>query len=150
MKKLFLRIAVASLLMAIACTNESEKAETIEQEEDLSPRYYENADGERIYTVLENSPEFEGGIQALFTFLGENIRYPKEAVEAKVQGKVFVTFVVGANGAVRDVKLLKGLGYGTDEEALRVVKAMPNWKPGSQGGENVAVKYNLPINFKLE
>lgn len=147
---MLISLAVASLFMLNACTNESEQAETVEQKEVLSPRFYESADGEKIYTVAENSPEYEGGIQAMYTFLGENIKYPKEASEAGIQGKVFVTFVVGADGAVRDVKLMRGLGYGTDEEAIRVVKAMPKWKPGSQGGENVAVKYNLPINFKLE
>jgi protein TonB len=150
MKKIVASFAVALIPVANACTNEGEKAETMQAEAIQSARMAESNSDENVYTVVENSPEFAGGITALYTFLGKNIKYPKEASEANVRGKVLVTFVVGTNGAVRDVKLLKGLGYGTDEEAIRVVKAMPNWKPGSQDGKNVAVKYNLPISFQLE
>jgi periplasmic protein TonB len=150
MKKILTGFALATLLLANACTNESEKAETIKQEASQSARLDESMDDEQVYTVVENHPEFNGGLPAMYEFLGVNIKYPEAAAKANVQGKVFVTFVVGSDGAVRDVKVLKGLGYGTDEEAVRVVKAMPNWKPGSQDGKKVAVKYNLPISFQLD
>ncbi len=149
MKKILAAFALATLLITSACTNESEKAETVEQEATKSPGSFESSDGEQIYTVVENQPEYDGGLPAMYTFLSDNIRYPQAAAKANIQGKVTVAFVVGADGAVRNVKVMDGLGYGTDEEAVRVVKAMPNWQPGSQDGKNVAVKYFLPISFQL-
>ena len=103
-----------------------------------------------IFTVVEQQPEFEGGMQALMTYLGENIRYPAAAQKANVQGRVFVSFVVTKKGDIADVTILKGIGFGCDEEAIRVVSRMPNWKPGSQSGILVNVRYNLPINFQLK
>jgi TonB family protein len=149
MKRILTAFALAALLITTACTNQSEKADTMQPESGKSARAYEDVDGEQVYTVVENQPEFDGGLPAMYTFLSDNIRYPEAAAKANVQGKVTVAFVVGADGAVRNVKVMEGLGYGTDEEALRVVKAMPNWQPGSQDGKNVAVKYFLPISFQL-
>jgi len=105
---------------------------------------------EEIFTVVEQQPEFPGGMSALGQFLGKNIRYPAAASRANVSGRVFVSFVVNTDGSIQDVQVLKGLGFGTDEEAVRVVKAMPKWRPGKQSGQPVRVKYNLPINFQLE
>lgn len=103
-----------------------------------------------IFMVVEQQPEFAGGMKELGKYLGENIRYPKEAQKANAQGRVFVSFVVTKKGDIADVNILKGIGYGCDEEAIRVVSRMPNWKPGSQSGIPVNVKFNLPINFALE
>jgi periplasmic protein TonB len=94
-------------------------------------------------------PVFPGGSKALATYLTDHIRYPKEAQKAKVEGKVFVTFVINRQGTIKDVKVLKGLGYGTDAEALRLVAKMPRWEPGKHNGKAVSVKYNLPISFEL-
>ena len=105
---------------------------------------------EQIFTVVEQNPEFPGGMSALGQFLSKNIRYPPAASRANVSGRVFVSFVVNTDGSIQDVNVLKGLGFGTDEEAMRVVKAMPKWRPGKQSGRPVRVKYNLPINFQLE
>ncbi|GAB3329654.1 hypothetical protein GCM10027299_33360 [Larkinella ripae] len=105
---------------------------------------------EQIFTVVEQNPEFPGGMAALGQFLSKNIRYPPAASRANVSGRVFVSFVVNTDGSIQDVSVLKGLGFGTDEEAMRVVKAMPKWRPGKQSGRPVRVKYNLPINFQLE
>ncbi len=105
---------------------------------------------EEIFTVVEQQPEFPGGMAALGQFLGKNIRYPAAAQRANVSGRVFVSFVVNTDGSIQDVSVLKGLGFGTDEEAQRVVKSMPKWRPGKQSGRPVRVKYNLPINFTLE
>ena len=106
-------------------------------------------DGE-IFMVVEQQPEFEGGMQALMAHLGENIRYPMAAQKANATGRVFVSFVVTKKGDIADVTILKGIGFGCDEEAIRVVSRMPNWKPGSQSGIPVNVRYNLPINFQLK
>ncbi|GAB3931465.1 energy transducer TonB [Larkinella terrae] len=105
---------------------------------------------DQIFTVVEQNPEFPGGMAALGQFLGKNIRYPPAASRANVSGRVFVSFVVNTDGSIQDVSVLKGLGFGTDEEAMRVVKSMPKWRPGKQSGRPVRVKYNLPINFQLE
>ena len=105
---------------------------------------------EQIFTVVEQQPEFTGGMAALGQYLSKNLRYPAAAQRANVAGRVFVSFVVNTDGSIQDVTVLKGLGFGTDEEAQRVVKSMPKWRPGKQSGRPVRVKYNLPINFTLE
>ncbi|GAB4042298.1 energy transducer TonB [Spirosoma jeollabukense] len=105
---------------------------------------------EEIFTVVEQQPEFTGGMAALGQYLQKNLRYPAAAQRANVSGRVFVSFVVNTDGSIQDVQVLKGLGFGTDEEAQRVVKGMPKWRPGKQSGRPVRVKYNLPINFTLE
>lgn len=107
-------------------------------------------DAGEIFTVVEKQAGFPGGAQALTKFLQENLRYPAAAERANVEGKVFVSFVVNRNGSVSDVQILKGVGFGADEEAVRVVKAMPAWEPGRQSGEAVRSRFNLPIHFVLE
>lgn len=104
-------------------------------------------DGETVFTVVEQIPEFPGGSKALFKYLGENIKYPAAAARANVQGKVFLSFVVTTDGEIKDIKVLKGIGFGADEESIRVVSAMPRWTPGKQDGKPVNVRYNLPIAF---
>jgi TonB family protein len=106
--------------------------------------------GEPCYTVVEKQPSFVGGQEGLVKFLQENIQYPEVAKKNGVQGKVYVTFVIKADGSVADVKILRGVGAGCDEEAFRVVKMMPKWNPGLQKGKPVNVAYNLPIMFKLD
>ncbi len=103
-----------------------------------------------IFTVVEHSPEFSGGRDKLFEYLGQNLKYPESAQKAKAQGKVFVSFVVTKTGEITEVQTLEGIGHGADEEAMRVVRQMPNWKPALQNGKPVNVKFTLPINFQLE
>lgn len=105
---------------------------------------------EKVYTVVDKQPLFPGGVKEMYKFLGQNIRYPKKAIDANVQGRVFLAFVVTETGEISDLRILKGLGAGCDEEALRVVSTMPKWVPGEVDGKPVRVKYNLPINFQLE
>ncbi len=102
-----------------------------------------------IFTIVEDMPSFPGGEQALFKYLGENTKYPSMAKDAGVQGVVYVTFVVMENGSIENVRVLRGIGGGCDEEAVRVVKNMPSWSPGKQRGKPVRVQYNLPIRFIL-
>ncbi|MEZ5172727.1 MAG: TonB family protein [Bacteroidia bacterium] len=103
----------------------------------------------QIFTIVEQMPEFPGGEEKLFEYLGKNIKYPAMARENGITGTVYVTFVVEGNGKITDVKKLRGIGGGCDEEAIRVVKSMPEWKPGKQNGKSVRVQYNLPIKFTL-
>ncbi|AYQ34502.1 energy transducer TonB [Runella sp. SP2] len=105
---------------------------------------------EQIFQVVEQNPEFPGGMAGLGQYLQKNLKYPAAASRANVSGRVFLTFVVNTDGSIQDIQVLKGLGFGCDEEAQRVVKGMPKWKPGKQSGRNVRVKYNLPISFVLE
>jgi periplasmic protein TonB len=105
---------------------------------------------EAWFITVEQDPEFPGGQEALVRFLSQNLRYPTAAANANIEGKVFVSFTVNTDGTITDAQVLKGLGFGTDEESLRVVKAMPRWKPGRQSGRAVRVRYNLPITFMLQ
>ncbi len=102
-----------------------------------------------IFTIVEEMPSFPGGEEALFKYLGSNIKYPAMARDAGIQGIVYVTFVVKEDGKISDVRVLRGVGGGCDEEAIRVVEKMPAWKPGKQRGKSVRVQYNLPIRFTL-
>ena len=102
-----------------------------------------------IFTVVEDNPMFPGGDEARMKFLRDNIKYPQMARESGIQGTVYVTFVVEANGAITNIKILRGIGGGCDEEALRVVRQMPKWQPGKQRGKAVRVQFNMPIRFVL-
>jgi TonB family protein len=104
---------------------------------------------EKIYQVVEQQPEPAGGIGELMRYFGDNIHYPELARKKGIEGKVFVQFIVNTDGSIRDVQVLKGIGNGCDEEAVRVVKAMPAWKPGLQKGQPVLVRMAIPINFKI-
>ena len=107
--------------------------------------------GEEIYNSIEIEayPEFDGGMKAWYKFIQKNLRYPANALENEKQGKVFVSFVVERDGSISDVKVMRGVGYGMDEEASRVIKKSPKWKPGKQAGKPVRVRFNMPISFTL-
>jgi periplasmic protein TonB len=98
----------------------------------------------------EAFPVFPGGDAALLRYLSENARYTTAARENGVQGIVYISFVVKADGSIGEVTVLRGLGFGLDEMAIKIVKAMPRWQPGYQGGKAVAVNYNIPIRFSLK
>ena len=102
------------------------------------------------FAFAEVMPEFTGGQEALRRYMQRNLHYPSAALANSIAGKVFVSFVVSADGTISNVEVLKGLGYGTDEEAIRVVKNMPTWKPGRQNNHTVSVRYTLPITFRYE
>lgn len=103
-----------------------------------------------IFTIVEDMPSFPGGEAKLYEYLGKNLKYPPMAKDAGIQGIVYVTFVVKENGNIDGVRVLRGIGGGADEEAIRVVKNMPSWKPGKQRGKAVRVQYNMPIRFVLK
>lgn len=121
----------------------------------LKPQQVINApattdDGEEVYEVVENMPEFpDGGMPGLMKYLSANIRYPEAAHKAGTQGRVTVQFVVGKDGSIGDVKVIRGVDPTLDAEAIRVISGMPKWKPGTQKGEPVNVKYTVPVMFRL-
>jgi len=104
---------------------------------------------EEIFISAEIMPEFPGGERALISYLANNIKYPLIAQENGIKGKVYVSFVIDELGNINDVNVLRGVDSALDNEALRVVKGMPKWKPGKQAGKAVKVRYNVPINFAL-
>ena len=103
-----------------------------------------------VFTIVEEMPEYPGGLSKLTDYLTKNIKYPQMARESGIQGRVFVNFVVEPDGSVSNINVMRSLGGGCDEEAVRVVKNMPKWKPGKQRGKPVRVSYILPIVFKLQ
>ena len=105
---------------------------------------------QEIFQIVEEMPAYPGGEQKLMEFIAKGIKYPQIARETGIQGRVFVGFVIEPDGSVSNVKVLRGIGGGCDEEAMRVVKSMPKWKPGKQRGKAVRVSYMLPVNFKLQ
>ncbi|MBR5082689.1 MAG: TonB family protein [Bacteroidales bacterium] len=104
---------------------------------------------EEIFQIVEEMPSFPGGESKMMEYIGKNIKYPQIARETGIQGRVFVSFVVEPDGSISNVKVLRGIGSGCDEEAVRVVKSMPKWKPGKQRGKAVRVSYQTAIYFRL-
>jgi len=103
-----------------------------------------------IYTVVDEMPSFVGGQIALSNYISVNLRYPDEAKKNQKEGIVYASFIVEKDGSITNVSIVKGIGYGCDEEVVRVLSAMPKWLPGKQKGNPVRVKLNLPVNFSLK
>lgn len=137
MKKLFLNLSsLAFVLMVCLFT--------------LNVNAQEGKGTERVFTTVEDPPSFPGREKALSNYLAKNIIYPKDARDKGIEGKVYVSFIINKEGSVTDVKVIRGVGKGLDEEALRAVQNMPKWIPGKQKGKKVSVQYTLPIVFKLD
>ncbi len=105
---------------------------------------------EEIFVFVEEQPGFPGGDAELYKYLGENIKYPDLARNGKIEGEVFVRFVVEKDGSISNVRVMRDIGGGCGNEAVRVVKAMPKWKPGKQRGKAVRTEFNLPVRFTLK
>ena len=129
----------------------------VDQNEEIEEYVYEAPEieeeeiqEEEIWLSVEENPEFPGGTAKLLEHVQKNLKYPMMARESDIQGKVFVNFVVEKDGSISNVKVLRGIGGGCDEEAVRVVQSLPKFKPGKQRGNPVRVSYTLPIVFKLQ
>ena len=120
-----------------------EEKKVVEEPKEEKPKEPE------IFTFVEQQPEFPGGAGAMNEFLQSNIQYPEIARRAGIEGKVFVQFVVDPKGDISQVAVVRGIGGGCDEEAKRVVNAMPRWRPGRQNGQPVSVRYTVQVTFKL-
>ena len=114
------------------------------------PKVKETPQEKVIFQVVEEMPEFPGGMAEAMKFLAKNIKYPVAAQEAKIEGRVIVQFVIERDGSVSDAKVMRGVNSELDAEAIRVVSMMPKWIPGKQRGKAVAVKYTMPIMFRLQ
>jgi len=104
----------------------------------------------KVYEIVDQMPEYPGGLTALMNYLRVNIRYPATAQKAGIEGRVIVSFIVEPNGSVSNVEIVRSVDTDLDQEALRVVRQMPKWKAGKQDGNTVRVKFHLPIKFMLE
>jgi TonB family protein len=147
-------LPVAAVLLMAGC--QPANGEAVEQEEipfeatNVDESAPLDANTDEVFKVVEVDPEFPGGEEALYKYLAENIKYPVMAKNNKVEGRVYITFVIEKDGTVSDAKVLRSVNEELDAEALRVINAMPKWKPGTQRGVPVRVQYNIPITFKLQ
>jgi protein TonB len=109
----------------------------------------EKEDVDQIFLVVEETATPKGGMSAFYKYVGDKMKYPAQARRMGIEGKVFVEFVINRDGSITDVKAIKGIGAGCDEEAVRVVQSAPPWNPGKQRGKPVRQRYVVPITFKL-
>ena len=151
-------IPAFALLLAgnISCSSEATKTDDVKENAATEKPEVVEAPAEKaetkdeVFMVVEQMPEFPGGIQELMSFLSKNIKYPASAMAKNVQGRVIVQFVVEKDGTPTEFKVIRSVDPDLDAEALRVMKEMPKWKPGMQRGQVVRVKYTLPVTFRLQ
>ncbi len=158
MKAIAKLIAIVPLLLIsvylISCSHKKKAANVNSVKNNKSKNKSVNAktlndknNEEIIYSIVDEMPEFEGGDLGLRKYIAMNIRYPIEAIKKGIRGRVYVRFVVDTKGKVKNVEIIKSVHRLLDEEAIRVIKSLPQWKPGKQKGVAVPVYYTLPINF---
>ena len=144
---------LAIILALVISISISEKviAQEVDKEKTIQVSGSENiVQEDSIYKVLDPMPGFPGGEDARIKFLVKNMKYPEKARKEGIHGRVFVSFVIEKNGETSNIKLLRGIGGGCDEEAMRVVSIMPRWEPGLHEGKPVRVQFNMPFSFKLD
>lgn len=127
--------------------DQSENTDVVTDASDFGDYDGEDLGEAEIFVVVEDMPMFPGG--NVQKWIAKNVKYPVLAMENGIQGKVYIQFVIEKDGAITDVKVIRGVDASLDKEAVRVVKSMPKWKPGKQRGKPVRVSYTLPINFQL-
>jgi len=134
--------------MSVQAQNDSTEATETTQENNPKKSAIK-AEAPSVFTYVEQMPEYPGGAAEMLRFIKENLKYPEEALEEGLEAKVFVKFVVDENGAINNVTSVRPAGNGFDEEAIRVVESMPEWKPGKQNGQAVKVNFQIPIRFSI-
>ena len=127
-----------------------DQAEFVEIQDDVPIVVEEPEKEEEIFQVVEDDPQFPGGMAELMKFLQKNIKYPPVCQEQGIQGRVIVQFVVNTDGSIVDANVVKSVNPYLDKEALRVVGTMPKWQPGKQRGKAVRVRFTLPVNFRIQ
>ena len=134
-----MKLAIAIILMALLGISTANAQKTVVAQKN-----------QKVFDVVEQMPEYPGGQAALFEFFSTTVKYPEDAQKQKVEGKVMASFIVETDGSISEVKILKPVFPSLDAEAVRVISAMPNWKPGKQKGQTVRVHYVVPISFRLK
>lgn len=152
-------IILFALAMCVGCGQSSEQKKDsvptdVAKEKEQVQVQAEDEDtlenGEQVFRVVEVMPKFPGGDAELLKFIAKNVKYPQESQDKGEQGRVICSFVVTKDGTLTNYKVLRGISPALDQEAVRVLQMMPRWTPGTQKGEPVAVKYTVPITFKLQ
>ena len=128
--------------------DDGQPAKSVKKEKASNPDMTPDKNG--VYQIVEEMPQYPGGENALMDYVSKNVVYPKEAQEKGISGRVFVSFIVEKDGSVSNVKVMRGIGGGCDEEAVRVISGLPKWKPGKMKGKPVRVSYMMPITFRLQ
>lgn len=137
-------------LFCISANAQNDSTETVEApQESNTKKSTIKAEAPSVFTYVEQMPEYAGGETEMLLFIKENLKYPEEALEEGLEAKVYVKFVVDENGAISNVISVRPAGNGFDEEAIRVVESMPEWKPGKQNGRAVKVHFQIPIRFSI-
>lgn len=149
--KYLMILPLAVVLMMTNCVQKKDAGGVSSQEETVQDEKQQKVtDNDEIFVVVEEMPQFPGGQEALMKYLSENIHYPKEAQEKGIEGRVICSFIVGKDGSITDVEVVRGVDPSLDEEAIRIIKSMPKWEPGRQRGKVVDVRFTLPIIFRLQ
>jgi periplasmic protein TonB len=149
MKKILITITIIlSFAVAKAQVNTAKTTDTASKSSGVTITTVDSTG--KIFTAVEYEPTFKGGITAFYNFLRGNMHYPEKAKRNNIQGKVFISFVVEKDGSLTNIKVSKGVSEDLDAEALRVIKASPNWNPGTQNGKPVRVAYTMPLSFALQ
>jgi protein TonB len=145
--------AMSLLIFILSCDvsnqNEAMVISNPEVETELSQQTISLPESKEIFTIVENQPTPIGGMADFYEYIQQNLKYPEQARNLGIEGKVFVEFIVGSDGKLTHVKAVKGIGGGCDQEAVRVISNSQKWQPGLQRGEAVNVRMILPITFKL-
>ena len=142
-------VAVVGVSMGLAALTSCESQLTeMNTDSNISSVLNQNNNSEWMGEIISPQPSFPGGSQALVDFLRENTKYPEQALKDSIEGRVVVAFVIDTDGSITKPEVVRGVHPLLDAEALRVVKLMPKWEPGSENGTPVKVRYNLPITFK--
>nr|MDA3892773.1 M56 family metallopeptidase [Salinivirgaceae bacterium] len=150
--RMLMALPIVMVLLVVFACNKSNQSEVQNTDPVLRSVLDKagNKTEEVVFFEVDNMPQFEGGDSALRDFIASHVKYPKEAKEDGIQGRVFVQFVVSKNGKVEQVKVVRGVHDLLDKEALRVISALPDWKPGMKNGKCVTVSFTVPINFQLD
>jgi protein TonB len=136
----------ALMIVFISCDFQGYEEKVVLENGEVTSKTIET---DEVFDIVEDTPEFPGGMESWGEFLRNNLKYPEQARQMGVEGTVYVVFEIRKDGSVENVELLRGIGAGCDEEAMRVIKESPNWTPGKQRGHIVNVRMRLPIRFKL-
>jgi protein TonB len=134
------------IVLDVEVTEETALADVVYNPDD----YVEEEEAEEVFLFVEESPAPKGGMKAFYEYVAKNIEYPATARRMRIEGKTYIQFIINKDGSLTDFVVLKGIGGGCDEEAIRVLKNAPKWEAGKQRGQPVKVKMSLPIMFVLE
>lgn len=140
---------VLMLILTSATVNRTPATQANATAENMALSIAKPQTKDKVYTAVAKEPVFPGGFEKFKAFLGRNIKYPKEMRAKKIQGKVYMSFIVETDGSLSDVKVVRDIGHGAGAEAMRVMNLSPKWEPGTQNNKKVRVAYTVPITFTL-